>query len=263
MDLYNNIEKIFLYENWILELNFHHFSEKLDIYTCSEIISFALTHFWDKNIKNINTSSKWNNGNKIKLIQQNLLELFCIQKLNDDFSNEINIFSNKNEFYASWEKILKKLWQIWLSDDTSYLLFSSLGEIIDNSFFHNLGRWTTKFWPKCFFYYHNNEQDKKLSFVISDLWVWIKGTLKNNFPNLKTEKDAINMALKPWITWRYEKKWWNWLVFLQKNIFNWFRWELFIRSNNFIAQIDWFAKMVEIKNDVKISWTMVMFDLFY
>jgi hypothetical protein len=263
MNLYKNIDKLFLYHNWILELNFNNFSEELDIYTCSEITSFALTNFWDKKIESIIISWESNISNKRKLVQKVLLELFWIEKSTEDFSDEIKIFSNKNEFYASWEKILKNLWKIWLSDDTSYLIFSSLGEIIDNSFFHNLWRWTTNFWPKCFFYFYHNKKEKQLNFVISDLWIWFKGTLKNNFPDLETEKEALQIALKPWITWRYEKKWWNWLVFLQKNIFNWFRWELFIRSNNFLAQINSFAEISEIKNDVKILWTMVKFDLFY
>lgn len=263
MNTYLNIEKMFLYKNWNLNIDFNNFSNILDIFTLSEIISFALTNFWDKKILSISTSWEFIFFDEIKLIKQILWNLFWIKNSKQNFPDEIKIFSNKNEFYSSWEKILNILWNIWLSDDTSYLIFSSLWEIIDNSFFHNLWRWPTNFWPKCFFYFHNDEKNKKLSFVISDLWIWFKNTLKNNFPELKTEKEALEIAIKPWITWRYENKWWNWLVFLQRNVFNWFKWELFIRSNNFFAKVDWFWKILEVKNNIKISWSMVKFDLFY
>ncbi|MDQ7010100.1 MAG: hypothetical protein Q9M94_07475 [Candidatus Gracilibacteria bacterium] len=263
MNFYQNIEEIFLYKNGILELHFNDFSEELDVFIFSEIISYALTKFGDKKIESIIINGKSNISEKRKLVKKVLLELFGIQKSTEDFSDYIKIFSNKNEFYASGEKILKKLGEIGLSDDTSYLIFSSLGEIIDNSFFHNLGRWTTPFGPKCFFYFYNNKKEKQLNFVISDLGIGFKGTLKNNFPELDTEKDALQIALKPGITGRYENKGGNGLVFLQKNIFNGFKGELFIRSNNFIAKVDSFAEISEIRNDVKILGTMVKFDLFY
>jgi len=263
MNLYKNIETIFTYKSWILNLNFSSFSEKLDIYTLSEIISFALSEFWHNKIESISILWEFNFFNEVKLIKQILWDLFWIKDLRKILPDEIQIYSSKNEFYSSWDKILKTLWEIWLSDDTSYLLFSSLWEIIDNSFFHNLWRWKTNFWPKCFFYYNHDKKNKKLSFIVSDLWTWFKESLRNNFKDLKTEKEALEISLKPWITWRYCKKWWNWLVFLQKNIFNWFNWELFIRSNTFLAKIDWFGKVVEIENNIKILWSMVKFNLFY
>jgi len=263
MNLYKNIKTMFTYSNQNLNLNFDNFSEKIDIFVLSEIISFSLSKFWWKKIKSISTSWEFIFFNEIKLIKQILWNLFLIKNSKKEFPDEIKIFSNKNEFYSSWEKILKNLSKIWLSEDTSYLIFSSIWEIIDNSFFHNLWRWPTNFWPKCFFYFHNDEENKKLTFTISDLGTWFKNTLKNNFPDLKTEKEAVWIALKPWITWRYEKKWWNWLVFLQKNIFNWFKWELFIRSNNFLAKINSFWEISEIQDDVEILWSMVKFDLFY
>lgn len=182
---------------------------------------------------------------------------------NNSLLQEIKVFSNKNEFYSINEKILNMLTIIWLNEDTSYLVLSSLWEVIDNTFFHNLWRWKLEFWPLCLFLAQNYPKKRKLSFSISDLWIWFSWTLKANYPWLIKEKDYIEIGLKPWITGRYQNKWWNWLVYLQKNIFNWFNWELFIRSNDTIVKVESFWKLKEIQNNLDMTWVTINFNLFY
>lgn len=271
MTIYWQLDNIVTFEKGIISINICK-NKFLDIFEIIEIFNYIVEKYNQDNIKS--TIIDWNCELKDYLdrinFNFNLNVLFWIKNLNEnihtwnnDLLQEIKIFSNKNEFYVINEKILNMLWRIWLSDDTSYLVLSSLWEIVDNSFFHNLWRWQTKFWPKCILLIQNYPKIKKLSFVISDLWIWFSNTLKDNHPWLNTEKDYIEIALKPWITWRYQNKWWNWLVYLQKNIFNWFKWELKIRSNNSLVKVEDFGKIIEIQNDINLSWVNISFSLFY
>lgn len=273
MKIYNLLENISSYKDENLYIDICKYTWFLDIFEILELMSFILSKYQNEKILKINLL--WN-CEVISYLERinfksNLEKLFWIKKdiientytWNNNLLQEIKVFLNKNEFYSINEKILTMFSSIWLNDDTSYLVLSSLWEIIDNSFFHNLWRWNTYFWPVCIFLAQNYSSKRKLSFVISDLWVWFKNTLKSNHPWLNNEKEYIEIALKPWITWRYENKWWNWLVYLQKNIFNWFNWELFIRSNEELVKVESFWKLKEIQNNIKIVWTSINFNLFY
>src|SRR3990167_1098638 len=60
---------------------------------------------------------------------------------------DIKIFSSKAEFYSEYPKLVENFLSIGLSNDTSNLIASSLGEVIDNSFSHNLGQWPSELGP--------------------------------------------------------------------------------------------------------------------
>ena len=247
ISIFSLFDEIVSYKEETIYIDICNIKKKLKIFDVIELMSFILNKYQWKNIKKLDLIWEWKNHDYLEKInfKYNLEKLFWLNVIIEDnifvwknnLLEEIKVFSNKNEFYSINQKILDMLSSIWLNDDSSYLILSSLWEIIDNSFYHNLWRWEILFWPTCIFLIENDIKNKKLSFVISDLGIWFSNTLKNNYPLLRTEKECIENALKPWITWRYQNKWWNWLVYLQKNIFNWFDWELYIRSNNLLVKV--------------------------
>jgi len=273
MKIYSLFDKLIHFENNILNLDICNNVWFFDISEILELMSYIINKYQSTEINSINIL--WNcevvkylerinfksNLEKIFQINSNLVE--NNYTWNNNLLQEIKVFSNKNEFYSINEKILKMLSLIWLNEDSSYLVLSSLWEIIDNSFFHNLWRWELEFWPICLFLAQNYPNKRKLSFSITDLWIWFRGTLKVNYPWLIEEKEYIEIALKPWITWRYQNKWWNWLVYLQKNIFNWFNWELFIRSNDTLTKVESFWKLQVLQNKLDMTWVSINFNLFY
>jgi hypothetical protein len=172
-------------------------------------------------------------------------------------------YTYKNEFYGDYEEILNYIWSIGLIEDTIYLLWASIWELIDNAFSHNLWRWDT--WPLVYIYIKNNIDSKKLEISIIDLWVWFSWTLKEKYLlGNKNEENYIEIWLKPGVTGRYQNKWWNWLVFLQQNIFNWFKGDLFIRSNDTLVWIPIKEKIKLLKKyKNQVSWVHVYFVISY
>lgn len=60
---------------------------------------------------------------------------------------ETQKYNNQAEFYVNQEKIFNALIDIGLSGEATALLVSSLGEVIDNAFIHNLGKWESRYGP--------------------------------------------------------------------------------------------------------------------
>lgn len=269
--MYTLLHTIVTIKDETLFIDFSDFPVVINAFEVLEICSFALQASEWKNIKNIIIDG----SDEIKKYLEEISFLHTLHYVlwikstsytyqsNNDPLRGIKVFFNKNEFYWINQQILNVFTQIWLSEETSYLVLSSLWEVIDNSFFHNLWRWQTSLWPLCMFMAQNDTKKRKLSFVIDDLWVWLSNTLKDNYPWLKTDAEYIEIALKPWVTGRYQNKWWNWLVYLQKNIFNGFKWELVIRSNNSLVKVQDFWKIQEIDSEIAMTGTCIYFSLFY
>jgi len=273
IEIYDNLNNEIYLRDSILYINLCNIWKFLEVFDILEIFSFILSKYEQEKIVWIKLVWECDSIWYLKRVNflQSLEYLFWISNnikdniytWSNDLLQEIKLFKNKNEFYWIWEKTLKMLLYIWLSYDTAYLVLSSLSELVDNSFYHNLWRWETSFWPLCIFLWQNYHNKRKLTFVINDLWVWFKRTLKWNYPDLETEEESIKKALLPKVTWRYQNKWWNGLVYLQKNIFNWFKWTLDIRSNDTLLKVESFWKTRKIKSDIDIIWTSIIFSLFY
>lgn len=116
--------------------------------------------------------------------------------------------SDFNGRLASYEGILKKKF----SEDCLYLISSSLGEIGNNCFDHNLGFWQGD--AGCLFIREDNFA------LICDRGRGIKQSLSSVYSLTKEDKDYISIAFSKVITGRAPEKRGNGLKFVKKNILN-------------------------------------------
>lgn len=154
------------------------------------------------------------------------------------FFDRITAYASKQNFYGEYEAIFSEFIKIGFSKDNAALITSSIGEIIDNAFYHNLGQWNSEFGALVIFTAQHIPDKKNINISICDFGVGFLNTLIGNYPFLKTEADAIAVALKANTTGRINKAGGNGLVYLQKNIFNGFAGNIMIRSKNVLVAID-------------------------
>lgn len=144
-------------------------------------------------IKRFNEVVQWYfSGTSTRLIDEN----FCRSR--SDFNGRL----------ASYESILKKDF----SEDCHYLVSSSLGEIGNNCFDHNLGFWQGD--AGCLFIRETN------CALICDRGRGIKQSLSSVYALTKEDKDYISIAFGKVITGRAPEKRGNGLKFVRKNILN-------------------------------------------
>ncbi|MBI2638736.1 hypothetical protein HYW83_04050 [Candidatus Peregrinibacteria bacterium] len=93
-----------------------------------------------------------------------------------------------------------------------YLLISTVGEIGDNSYAHNLGNWSDI--PGIFFAYDLN----KKVIVLADRGRGILETLKFVRPALKSHKEALKVAFTEIISGRFPERRGNGLKSVVQNI---------------------------------------------
>ncbi len=125
-----------------------------------------------------------------RIVEQN----FC--KTRSDFNGRV----------ASFESILKKRF----SEDCLFLVSSSLGEIGNNCFDHNLGFWQGD--TGCLFVREKNYS------LICDRGRGIAQSLSAVYSLAKNDKDYISIAFSKVITGRAPEKRGNGLKFVKKNI---------------------------------------------
>ena len=138
-------------------------------------------------------------------IQEWYLAGTSTQFIEDNFCRTRSDFNGR---LASYESILKKNF----SEDCLFLLSSSLGEIGNNCFDHNLGFWQGD--AGCLFIRENNFT------LICDRGRGIKQSLSSVYSLTKEDKDYISIAFTKVITGRAPEKRGNGLKFVKKNILN-------------------------------------------
>ena len=156
----------------------------------------------------------------------------------------------KADFYSSCEDIITLLINSGFEEDLALLLLSSLGELVDNSFFHNLGKWSTELGPLVFLLMQNLPEKKEFNISVADLGIGFLETLKRNYPEVSSEEEAIKLALKENTTGRIEKRGGNGLLFLQNNIFNGFKGSLLIRSRDTLVAVKKHEEVKLLKNNL-------------
>ena len=168
------------------------------------------------------------------------------KKIEDFFSqfNDINFLSHeeKTTFYALAEKIYFTCNQVGLSADTSSLITASFLEIVDNAFSHNLGKWPTSHYKRAMSLIHNDTQNKTLLIAVADIGVGFLETLKNKYPQINNEAEAITLAIQANTSSRPQdyqghNTGGNGLFYLQKNIFNGLQGSLYIRSRETLVEV--------------------------
>lgn len=110
------------------------------------------------------------------------------------------------------------------------LLVAVAGEIGNNSFDHNLGSWT----DISGIFFMNLKKEKLL--IIADRGQGIKKTLGRIIPDLKNDKEAIEIAFTKTISGRSPEQRGNGLKFVSSVVRD-NGWNLFFQSGNAIANI--------------------------
>lgn len=171
-----------------------------------------------------------------------------IQELNLNLAKDKNYqiyfhtHEDKTSFYDCSENLFNLLLDLKLSQNSTSLIVSSFLEIVDNAFTHNLGRWPTKYYKRVASLFVNDIRNKNFIIAVSDLGVGFKETLKTKYPQIKSELEAIQLAIKANVSsrapdYKGQNMGGNGLYFLQKNIFNGLADRLFIRSCDSFCEV--------------------------
>lgn len=150
---------------------------------------------------------------------------------------ELQVYRYKNGFYGDYEKICLLLKNIGVSRENISLIASSLGEVVDNAFTHNLGKWNHEIGPLGILLSQTFHKKRELCFSFCDLGIGFLETLKSNYPTLSSQGESIALAIQPNITGRPQRQGGNGLDYLKKNVFNGFRGDLYIRSGDTLYSV--------------------------
>ena len=177
---------------------------------------------------------------------------------------ELHKYDRKEQFYGDYDKIFTMLEEIGLTIETASLVASSLGEIVDNAFLHNLGKWPLDINIRSVLLAQNFPNKRELCFSYCDFGVGFKNTLLHNYPYLKNNFEAIKLALEKNVTSRSPQRGGNGLTYLQQNIFNGFQGELLLRSGEALVTVSQKDNIVLSDNNVQINQgTNIFFSLKY
>lgn len=147
---------------------------------------------------------------------------------------------NRDIFQAKVDKMMNDLLKAKSIDEESvYLISAMAGEIGNNSFDHNLGKWSDI--TGVFFGYET--EGKKLKIVLADRGQGVLKSLRQIRPELKNDAEALKVAFTEKISGRAPENRGNGLKFVKENVKNKKMHLMFISGN---AQAELNEKM-EIK----------------
>lgn len=145
----------------------------------------------------------------------NDLELEAFEKwytkgIDDSFISK-NFCETRSDFngrLSTYEALLNDV----IPEECLYLLISSIGEVGNNCFDHNLGHWQNK--PGCLFI-----REKQFA-IVADRGRGIKQSLSQTYTLDKNEDSYIQVAFNKIISGRAPERRGNGLKFTKKNILN-------------------------------------------
>ena len=133
-----------------------------------------------------------------------------------------------------------------INEEKVYLISAILGEIGNNSFDHNLGKWPDVI--GIFFAY--NLMNNKLKVVLADRGQGVLRTLKRVKPELKNNSEALKTAFTEKISGRMPENRGNGLKFVKK-IIEKENMNLVFTSGNAQAKLNKEMEIRQIKNDIR------------
>lgn len=142
--------------------------------------------------------------NKLAEKAEKWLEL----KSGEDFLNEEEYCSNRDIFQARLDKMRLILEQKNYNPDLIYPLIAIIGEIGNNSFDHNLGKWR----DIAGIYFDYGLEDKII--VLADRGQGIYSSIKKIAPEIKNDLEALEIAFTKYVSGRYPEKRGNGLKFV-------------------------------------------------
>jgi hypothetical protein len=146
-----------------------------------------------------------------------------------------------------------------LNEDEAKRAVVIVGELGNNVFDHNLGNWPTSFSGSIIAAQHYS-RSKRIQVIVGDAGVGFLGSLKNAFPDLRNDIDAIKKGLEG-NTGRIGEKRGNGLKTVQDWTINNFHGILTIHSGRGIAQVDEYG--IESMPTIPILGTLAQFMICY
>jgi hypothetical protein len=120
----------------------------------------------------------------------------------------------RDVFQARVDRLVKNLLDTKdMDEEYAYIISAMAGEIGNNSFDHNLGKWPDV--AGIFFGYNLSE---KLEIILADRGQGILATLKKVKPELENDSDALETAFLERISGRAPERRGNGLKFVKENI---------------------------------------------
>lgn len=165
----------------------------------------------------------------------------------------------RDGFDARLGHFLRMFLNFGMNINDAKLATAIVGELGNNVFDHNLGKWPTDI-SGCIIAAQNFPKDKKIEFVIGDPGVGFLGSLKTAFPNLKNDTEAIKKGLAG-NTGRIGEKRGNGLRYIQSWTIQNFSGRLTIHSGNGVIEVD--KDKIYEHNDIKILGTLAQFVIYY
>lgn len=154
----------------------------------------------------------------------------------------------RDVFQARTERLIHNLQQIEVPDNLAYLLAAAVGEIGNNSFDHNLGRWLDE--PGVLFILDTELR----TIILADRGQGVLATISRVRPDVTTHSRALEIAFTEIISGRAPEKRGNGLKFVKKVIEE-NRLHLVYYTGDAMAEIDGNSMKTK-KSDVSIPGTL-------
>lgn len=164
-----------------------------------------------------------------------------------------------DEFSARLEHFKRMFINFGLNDEDARRALIIVGELGNNVFDHNLGSWPTNF-SGVIIVAQNYPQIKRIEVIVGDAGVGFSGSLRNAFPELSSDIEAIKKGLAGY-TGRIGEERGNGLQLVQSWTINNFHGILTIRSGKGLVQID--ESNSQEQKVPKIVGTLVQFVIYY
>jgi len=167
-------------------------------------------------------------------------------------ANKVNIKSKyycqtRDIFQARLNKMLEDLLKTKIiNEDKIYLISAMTGEIGNNSFDHNLGKW-----PDIIGIFFGYEiKGDKLKIVLADRGQGVLKTLRQTKTELKNDAEALKVAFTEKISGRAPENRGNGLKFVKENVKN-KKMRLIFISGNAQAELNEKMKIIERKEKIR------------
>lgn len=145
---------------------------------------------------------------------------------------ELLHLESRSDFYDRNQHIVKILMALGLNEDKAYYVCGMMGELVDNVFAHNFGRWPLKNIAGGFLIIQKYPAANRLEIAVSDVGVGIRATLTTNplYSHIKTDVEAVRKALQRNVTARPQGRGGNGFPFILDALTNGFHGTLDVRS---------------------------------
>jgi DNA-binding HxlR family transcriptional regulator len=144
--------------------------------------------------------------------------------------NKDDICARRDAFEARQEKLLSLVKTELGNENTTFLIVAAVGEIGNNSFDHNLGKWLDQ--PGVYF----NINIAAREIALADRGQGVLGSLKKVKPDLANDQEALRVAFTEVVSGRYPEQRGNGLKFV-KQVIKKNNLSLYFYSGNAVAVI--------------------------